>query len=76
MLRLRKDGVPIMGFTWYSLTDHVDWDIGLRKERNKVHPVGLYDLERQPRRVRREYKRLIEEWRGFLPAGSSALMLV
>lgn len=76
MLRLRQDGVPIVGFTWYSLTDQIDWDIALREERNNVHPVGLYDLNRQPRMVGQEYRKLIREWREFLPTGSSALMLV
>lgn len=76
MLRLRQDGVPIVGFTWYSLTDQIDWDIALREERNRVHPVGLYDLERQPRAVGAEYRKLVREWREFLPTGSSALMLV
>jgi beta-glucosidase/6-phospho-beta-glucosidase/beta-galactosidase len=76
MLRLRQDGVPIVGFTWYSLTDQIDWDIALREERNQTHPVGLYDLSRSPRKVGEEYKRLISQWREFLPAGSSALMLV
>ena len=37
-------GVPIRGFTWYSLTDQVDWQYALREERNHLHPVGLYDL--------------------------------
>ena len=27
VLRVRNSGVPIVGFTWYSLTDQVDWDI-------------------------------------------------
>lgn len=76
MLRLRLDGVPIVGFTWYSLTDQMDWDIALREERNRVHPVGLYDLDRQMRRVGSEYLRLVTEWRDFLPTGTSALMLV
>lgn len=76
MLRLRQDGVPIVGFTWYSLTDQIDWDIALREERNQVHPVGLFDLNRDARRVGDEYRRLIQEWREFLPTGSSALMLV
>lgn len=76
LLRLREDGVPIVGFTWYSLTDQIDWDIALREERNRLHPVGLYDLERKPRKVGNEYRRLIEEWREFLPTGTSALMLV
>jgi beta-glucosidase len=76
MLQLRADGVPIVGFTWYSLTDQIDWDVALRVERNRVHPVGLYDLDRRPRPVGNEYRRLIREWRDFLPTGSSALMLV
>jgi beta-glucosidase len=76
MLRLRQDGVPIVGFTWYSLTDQIDWDIALREERNRVHTVGLYDLDRNERRVGAEYQRLIKEWREVLPTGSSALMLV
>ena len=24
--RLKRDGIPIIGFTWYSLTHQVDWD--------------------------------------------------
>ena len=31
MVRLKDDGVPITGFTWYSLTDQVDWDTILRE---------------------------------------------
>lgn len=76
MLRLRQDGVPIVGFTWYSLTDQIDWDVALRVEHNRPHPVGLFDLNRRERSVGGEYRRLIREWRDFLPAGSSALMLV
>ncbi|RYZ80318.1 MAG: glycosyl hydrolase family protein, partial [Proteobacteria bacterium] len=26
VLRVRNKGVPIVGFTWYSLTDQIDWD--------------------------------------------------
>jgi hypothetical protein len=26
VLRVRNNGVPLVGFTWYSLTDQVDWD--------------------------------------------------
>lgn len=76
MLRLRQDGVPIVGFTWYSLTDQIDWDIALREERNRVFEVGLYDLDRKIRPVGEHYKQLIEQWREILPAGSSALALL
>ena len=52
VLRVRNDGVPIVGFTWYSLTDQVDWDMALR-ENNRVNPLGLYDLDRNIRPVGR-----------------------
>ena len=30
--RLKQDGVPILGFTWYSLFQQVDWDTALRED--------------------------------------------
>ncbi len=76
MLRLRQDGVPVVGFTWYSLTDQMDWDTALREDAHRVNTVGLFDLDRKERKVGRHYRRLIEQWREIHPAGSSALMLV
>ena len=35
MHRLKQDGVPLIGFTWYSLQDQVDWDTGLRGKQRK-----------------------------------------
>ncbi|HUR99338.1 MAG TPA: family 1 glycosylhydrolase [Pyrinomonadaceae bacterium] len=75
MLRLRDDGVPIIGFTWYSLTDQVDWDNALRLDRGKVNPLGLYDLQRRIRPVGKAYKKLVEQWRGLLPLESRSLDL-
>ena len=60
VLRMRRDGVPVMGFTWYSLTDQVDWDSSLAEENNRVNECGLYDLERRPRPVAETYRQLIE----------------
>lgn len=76
MLQLRRDGVPIVGFTWYSLIDQMDWDTALREDARRVNPVGLYDLDRQIRPVGVNYKRLIEHWGQVLPTGSAALLLV
>ena len=73
VLRVRNDGVPIVGFTWYSLTDQVDWDSALRVKAGRVNPLGLYDLDRKPRAVGRAYKQLIEDWRGVLPTQSVCL---
>lgn len=67
MALLKHDGVPIIGFTWYSLTDQVDWDTALRENNGNVNPLGLYDLDRKIRPVGREFKSLVHEWRDILP---------
>lgn len=73
VLRLRNTGIPIVGFTWYSLTDQVDWDSALRENNGRVNPLGLYDLDRKMRPVGREYQRLISQWREVLPTNSICL---
>ena len=73
LFRLRQDGVPILGFTWYSLTDQVDWDTALREDAGHVAPVGLCDMDRNVRRVGLEYKKLIGQWKNMLPTGSEIL---
>ena len=75
VLRVRNDGVPIVGFTWYSLTDQVDWDTALRKQNGRVNPLGLYDLDRKIRNVGRAYKQLIADWRNVLPTQSLCLVV-
>ena len=73
MVRLKEDGVPIIGFTWYSLTDQVDWDTTLRENNGNVNPLGLYDLDRKLRPVGKAYKELVGQWRGVLPTESICL---
>lgn len=75
VLRLRNDGVPIVGFTWYSLIDQVDWDTALREQNNRVNPLGLFDLDRKIRNVGKAYKELIDDWREVLPTQSVCLRL-
>jgi beta-glucosidase len=70
LLRLREDGVPIIGFTWFGLVDMRDWDTALTRMRGTVNKVGLYTLDRRPRKVAREYRRLVEEY-SHLPISSS-----
>jgi beta-glucosidase/6-phospho-beta-glucosidase/beta-galactosidase len=74
-VELKQEGVPIVGFTWYSLTDQVDWDSALRENAGHVNPLGLYDLDRNIRPVGKAYKDLIREWKEILPTGSLALTL-
>jgi hypothetical protein len=73
MHRLKLDGVPILGFTWYSLTDQVDWDTSLREDAGRVNELGLADLNRKLRPVGEAYRSLIERWRGILPTESFSL---
>jgi beta-glucosidase len=58
---LMSVGVPVRGFTWYSLTDQIDWQHALRHEYNDLHPVGLYDLQRRIRPVGEAYRRMIAD---------------
>jgi beta-glucosidase/6-phospho-beta-glucosidase/beta-galactosidase len=60
---LAKSGVPLVGFTWYSLTDQIDWSIAIREALGLVYPVGLFDLNREPRSVGLAYKQLIDLYR-------------
>ena len=57
---MRKSGIPLVGFTWYSLTDQIDWNIALTKAIGLVFPVGLVDLNRDVRTVGLAYKQLID----------------
>jgi len=59
---LRATGVPVLGFTWYSLTDQVDWDIQLREVRGRVNPVGLYTLDRTPRPAATAFRELTRRY--------------
>lgn len=73
VLRIRNDGVPTLGFTWYSLIDQVDWDTALREENNRVNPLGLFDMNRNIRAVGTAYKDLIHQWENVLPTQSVCL---
>jgi hypothetical protein len=75
VLRVRNDGVPVVGFTWYSLTDQRDWDTALREDNGHINPLGLYDLDRKIRPVGRAYKQLISDWGRVLPVQSVCLQV-
>ncbi len=75
VLHVRNKGMPMVGFTWYSLTDQVDWDTALREPNGTVNPLGLYDLDRNIRPVGEAYKQLIHAWREVLPTQSVCLQV-
>jgi beta-glucosidase/6-phospho-beta-glucosidase/beta-galactosidase len=71
--RLKQDGVPIVGFTWYSLTHQVDWDTALREDAGRVNELGLYDLDRNMMPVGKAYKKIINQWADVLASESYGL---
>jgi beta-glucosidase len=75
VLRIRNDGIPMVGFTWYSLTDQVDWDTALREKNERVNPLGLFDLDRKIRPVGRAFQQMIADWRDVLPTQSLCLIV-
>lgn len=75
VVALRSSGVPVCGFTWYSLTDQIDWQHALRVERNDLHPVGLYDLDRRPRPVAHRYREIVASWSAAVTAAGAASSL-
>jgi beta-glucosidase/6-phospho-beta-glucosidase/beta-galactosidase len=62
VLRMRRDGVPVLGFTWYSLGDQMDWDTQLAQKNGHLNACGLFDMERKPRPVAAAYRQLIAEF--------------
>jgi beta-glucosidase/6-phospho-beta-glucosidase/beta-galactosidase len=73
--QLRQDGVPLLGFTWYSLIDQVDWDSALTKDDGRVNALGLFDINRKIRDVGKEYKKIIDGWMPLLEKEPFGLQL-
>lgn len=76
VLHAREAGLPVIGFTWYSLLDQVDWNSAFSKPMGLINPLGLFDLQRRPRPVARAFQELVRNFgtEPLLP-GSSALGL-
>jgi beta-glucosidase/6-phospho-beta-glucosidase/beta-galactosidase len=55
---LRKRGLPVIGYTWFSLTDQIDWNIELREVKGEVNANGLVDLDRKERDTGKIYRQL------------------
>jgi hypothetical protein len=75
VLRVRNNGVPLVGFTWYSLIDQVDWDTALREDNGHANALGLFDLNRHIRAVGVAYRELVRAWMEVLPTKSVCLQI-
>lgn len=60
----------MVGFTWYSLINQMDWDVAQRDERDMVNPVGHFDLDRRPRPVAATYRLTIRDFAHLLSTSS------
>ena len=77
---LRADGFPVIGYTWYSLQNQVDWDIQLREFRGHEVGNGLFTLERKANPVAAEFRKIAQHYgdqplltnfaMGAIPGGS------
>lgn len=72
--RLKYDGVPIVGFTWYSLLDQIDWDSALCEDAGRVNNLGLFDLDRKITPVGKAYQEIIEKWTDVIDTESYGLL--
>lgn len=72
--RLKHDGVPIVGFTWYSLLHQIDWDSALRDDAGVVNELGLYDLNRKIMPVGEAYRQMILQWKDIVSEESYGLI--
>ena len=62
LYKLMCDGIPVLGFTWYSLIDQVDWDTALRENNGNINELGMYDMDRNIRPLGEAYQKLISQW--------------
>lgn len=72
--RLKHDGVPVIGFTWYSLLHQVDWDSALRNDAGIINELGLFDLDRKIMPVGEAYKEIIAQWKDIVTEESYGLI--
>ena len=76
VLRVRNDGMPMVGFTWYSLTDQVDWDTALREKNEQRQPAWACSISTATSgRSAAPTSRLIADWRDVLPTQSLCLIV-
>jgi beta-glucosidase/6-phospho-beta-glucosidase/beta-galactosidase/glycosyltransferase involved in cell wall biosynthesis len=71
--RFRKEGIPILGHTWWPLLDHMDWDGALLHQIGKIHRVGIYEIQRQPSgELRRNATSLVGSYAKLVAGGEES----
>jgi beta-glucosidase len=70
--RLRAEGFPVIGYTWWPVFDHLDWDGALLHQTGHIHPVGIYRLERRAGHLERIPTGLRDVYRELIARGDEA----
>ncbi len=63
---LREEGIPVIGYTWFSFQNQVDWDILLQEVRGVEVGNGLFRLDRTANPVASAFQQLVQRY-GELP---------
>jgi UDP-galactopyranose mutase len=72
--RLRAEGYPCIGFTWWPLIDHLDWDGAMLHQTGHIHPVGVFGLRRaESGELIRRATGLTETYRQLIEKGDEAV---
>ena len=72
--RLRAEGVRVIGYTWWPLIDHLDWDGAMLHHIGRIHHCGIYRLERDHiGELKRVTTPLQEDYRQLISAGDAAV---
>ena len=75
--RLRAEGFPVIGYTWWPVIDHLDWDGALLHQTGHIHPVGIYRLERGPGgRLERHPTGLRDVYKALIDGGNNTAGLL
>ncbi len=72
--RAKHDGIPIIGFTWYSLLHQIEWDSALRNDAGNINELGLFDPDLKIMPVGEAYKAVINNWKDILNEESYGLI--
>jgi beta-glucosidase/6-phospho-beta-glucosidase/beta-galactosidase/glycosyltransferase involved in cell wall biosynthesis len=71
--RLRSEGIPMIGYTWWPLIDHIDWDGAMLHQIGRIHNVGMFQLQREANgELSRHATALTQQYKKLMARGNEA----
>jgi len=72
--KLRSEGVPMIGYTWWPLVDHIDWDGAMLHQIGRIHNVGIYQLQRESSgELTRHATALTQQYQNIMARGNEVV---